>query len=135
MTRKFFTSFSVAAGMLALAVAGQAQNFPSSPGKSDMPSAPMETKSTAKRASGEVTMVDAKSGKLGVRTGTEELNLDVPGSAKNSLADIKIGDKVNISFEDKGGMLVANSVNKSSGSSKSMESTDRGNVGTPSKIR
>lgn len=121
MTRKFFTALSITAGMLALAVAGQAQNIPSSPGKTDTPMAPMESKgATTKQASGEVTMVDAKGGKLSVKTGTEDLNLDVQGSAaKSSLTGIKVGDKVNISYQDKGGMLVANSISKSSGNTKS----------------
>lgn len=133
MTRKFFTALPITAGMLALAVMGQAQNIPSSPGKTDMPVAPMESPgSTTKRASGEVTMVDAKAGKVSVKTGTEELNLDVQGStAKTSLTGIKVGDKVNISYQDKGGTLVANSINKSSGSTKSsMESSDKGNMGS-----
>src|SRR5262245_40456604 len=133
MTRKFFTSLSITAGMLALAVASQAQNVPSSPGKTDVPTAPMESKSTTKRASGEVTMVDAKSGKLGVRTGTEELNLDVQGTAKNRLSDIKVGDKVSVSYQDKGGMLVANSISKSSGSTKSTQSSSKSDMGTSTK--
>ena len=113
MRKTIFTSFAVGVGMLAFAAMGQAQNIPSSPGKAD---APMDSKSaSAKRANGEVTSVDAKAGKLMVKTSTEELNLDVQGStAKQSLANIKVGDKVNVSFQDKGGMLVATSVRKAS---------------------
>jgi hypothetical protein len=66
-----------------------------------------------------VTSVDAKGGKLMVKTSTGELNLAVQeNAAKNSLAGIKVGDKVNISYQEKGGMLVASSVSKASGSSK-----------------
>lgn len=122
MNKKTMVGFVAGAGMLALTAAGQAQNTPSAPGKADMPKAdaPMKSKSgAAKKATGEVTSVDAKTGKLMVKTSTEELNLDVQASAaKKSLSNIKVGDKVNVSYHDKSGMLVANSVRKASADSK-----------------
>jgi hypothetical protein len=133
MRKAVITSFAVGVGMLAFAAMGQTQNLPSSPGKAD---APMDSKSaSAKQANGEVTSVDAKAGKLMVKTTTEELNLEVQGStAKNSLADIKVGDKVNVSFQDKGGMLVATSVRKASEASDAGKaSTGKDNMGTSTK--
>jgi Cu/Ag efflux protein CusF len=116
MNKKLISGFVAGVGMFALAATGQAQDKPSSP--SSKPDAPMDSKcGAAKKASGEVTSVDSKTGKLMVKTATEELNLDA-STAKKSLANIKVGDKVNVSYQDKGGMLVANSVNKASGSSK-----------------
>ena len=130
MTNKLITAFAVGAGMFALMAVGQAQNMPSSSGKS---TAPLESKSSStKKASGEVTSVDAKGGKLMVKTSTEELNLDVHGTtAKKHLSNIKVGDKVNVSFQDKDGMLVARSVTKASGSSKDgLESSSNDNMGS-----
>ena len=116
MNKKLISGFVAGVGMFAVAAVGQAQDRPSSaPGKA---AAPMESKSgAAKKASGEVTSVDSKTGKLMVKTATQELNLDA-SAAKKSLANIKVGDKVNVSYQDKGGMLVANSVSKASRSSK-----------------
>jgi Cu/Ag efflux protein CusF len=113
MSNKPFTMFALGAGFLAFATVGQAQNIPSSPGKAD---APMDSRAgSAKKATGEVTSVDAKTGKLMVKTSTDNLTLEVQGSsAKKHLADIKVGDKVNVSYQDKGGMLVASSVTKAS---------------------
>jgi Cu/Ag efflux protein CusF len=134
MTKQFVTSVAVGAGMLVFAAAGQSQTAPSLPGKAEAPAA-RESKAT-KRAIGEVTSVDAKSGKLAVKTSTEELTLDVQGSAaKNALSDIKVGDRVTVSYQDKGGMLVANSINKASGSWKTgMESSGRSDKGSPSSV-
>ena len=132
MKKTTLASFAVGIGMLAFAGLGQAQNLPSSPGA---PGAPMEKRGgEANRANGEVTSVDAKSGKLIVKTSTEELSLDVQGStAKQSLADIKVGDKVNVSYQDKGGTLVATSVRKTSESSEAGKaSSSKNNIGSPS---
>ena len=116
MNRKHMTGFIAGIGMFAFAAGIQAQSIPSTPGRPD--EAPLDSKSSAaKRASGEVKSVDAEKGKLIVKTATEDLNLDVQGTAaKNSLATIKVGDKVNIAYQDKGGMLVANSVTKAGSS-------------------
>jgi hypothetical protein len=113
MSNKPFAMFALGAGFLAFATVGQAQNIPSSPSKAD---APIDSRAgSSKKATGEVTSVDAKTGKLMVKTSTDNLSLEVQGSAaKKDLADIKVGDKVNVSYQDKGGMLVASSVTKSS---------------------
>ena len=132
MRKPALTSFAVGVGMLAFAGLGQAQNLPSSPGA---PGAPMEKHGGAtNRANGEVASVDAKSGKLIVKTSTEELSLEVQGSAaKQSLADIKVGDKVNVSFQDKGGTLVATYVRKASESSEAGKaSSGKDDIGSSS---
>jgi hypothetical protein len=59
-----------------------------------------------------------------VKTATDELNLEVQDSAKKSLSSIKVGDKVDVGYQDKGGMLVANSINKSSKASSSPAARD-----------
>ena len=87
MNKKLMTGFVAGVGMLAFAAGSQAQDKPSTPGKAD---APMDSKkSTTKRANGEVTSVDATTGKLMVKTSTEELNLDVQGSAAKKPRNIK----------------------------------------------
>jgi len=142
MSKKVISGFVAGLGIVAIAALGQAQNMPSSPGKAD---APMGSKSSTsnKKANGEVTSVDAKSGKLMVKTATEELTLDVQASApKKSLANIKVGDKVNVSYQDKGGMLVASAVTKAAASSKdgkgsstkdSMKPSTKENMGSSTK--
>jgi Cu/Ag efflux protein CusF len=142
MNKKLLTGYIAGASIFALAAAGQAQNMPSSPKSND---APIDSKSNAsKRATGEVTSVDASSGKLMVKTATDELNLDVKGStAKKSLSNIKVGDKVNIAYQDKGGSLVANSISKASGKASSSAashddsgaSSDKSDMGTSKKSR
>jgi len=109
MRKKLITVVVAGTGMFAFVAASQAQNMPSSP---RIKEAPIDSKSTVtKRATGDVTSVDVKSGKLIVKTSTDELNLNVQGSsAQNSLASIKVGDKVNMNYQDQGGMLVASSV-------------------------
>lgn len=134
MNRKLMIGFVTGVGMVALAAGSQAQDKPSKPGKAD---APMDSKSsTTKRANGEVTSVDTKSDKLMLKTSTEELNLDVQGSAaKKALANIKVGDKVNVAYQDKGGMLVANSVSKADGTSKDGMGSSSKDMGSPAKTK
>jgi Cu/Ag efflux protein CusF len=126
MTKSIVRSFAVAITIVAFGALGQAQTTPSSPGKGDMPMGSKD--SSAKKANGEVTSVDANTGKLIVKTSTEDLSLDVQGSAKKNLTGIKVGDKVNVSYQDKGGMLVASSVTKakSSSSKDGMGASSRG---------
>jgi Cu/Ag efflux protein CusF len=122
MNKKLIVGYIAGAGIFALTAAGQAQNMPSSPRNSD---APIDSKSSAmKRANGEVTSVDAKTGKIMVKTATDELNLEVQDSAKKSLSSIKVGDKVDVGYQDKGGMLVANSIKKASKASSSPAARD-----------
>jgi len=132
MNQKLVSGFVAGVGMLAVTAVGYGQNTPSSFGKPDAPMS--SSKATTKKANGEVTSVDAKGGKLMVKTATEELNLDVQASAaKKSLTNIKVGDKVNVSYEDKGGMLVANSVSKASGSSKNGMGSPSSDMGKSTK--
>ena len=138
MRKQVFISIATGVGMLAFAVAGQSQTTSSPSDKANAPMAREGNSAATKRASGEVTSVDAKSGKLSLKTSTEELNLDVQGSAaKTTLSDIKVGDRINVSYQDNGGMLVANSISKASGSSKTgMESSGKSDSGSSaSKIR
>jgi hypothetical protein len=122
-------SQNLAAGIVAaIAICGFApmsypQNVPTAPPGTNRP---LDTTSgVLKQAIGEVASVDAKSGKLIVKTATDELKLDVQGaSAKDSLSTLTVGDKVNVAYQDKGGMLVANSVIKATASdSKDGDST------------
>lgn len=74
----------------------------------------MGGQTSAKRTIGEVTSVDAKTGKLAVKTAEQDLSLNVEASgAKQSLESIKIGDNVTVTYRDQGGILVADAVTKS----------------------
>ena len=111
MHKKVITSGLIGVGMLAATGLSFGQNMPAQPTK---PDAGVENKASEKRAIGEVTSVDAKTGKLAVKTAEQDLSLNVEASAtKKSLESIKVGDKVNVSYRDQGGVLVASSVNKS----------------------
>jgi len=96
--------------MLAVAGMSFAQTMPARQSK---PESGAETKASEKRAIGAVTSVDAKAGKLAVKTAEKDLRLDVHARAtKKALESIKVGDKVSVSYLDQGGILVANSVSK-----------------------
>ena len=111
MKKKIVASLFAGVGMLSLTGLGYSQSLPSTPERGERG---MESQmASAKRATGEVTSIDAKTGKLAVKTGEQELNLSVQGSsAKKSLESIKVGDKVNVSYRDQGAILVANSISK-----------------------
>ena len=113
-----FTSLLVGAGLLALSgSAGYAQSKPSAPGKMGYG---IESKDTAKHASGEVTAIDAKTGKMSVKTPDKELDLKVQGGmTRKSLESIKAGDKVMVSYREQGANLIADSVHKADASSDS----------------
>ena len=124
-TNKMITGIIAGMSLFAFTAVSHAQVLPPVAPGVDGPIDP--TGGVLKRAIGEVSSVDAKSGKLMIKTATDELNLDVQGtSAKNSLANIKVGDKVTIAYQDKGGTLVANSVSKATASSSSDD------IGSPS---
>ena len=135
MKKAFVTFFIIGAFM----AAGSGNSFAQtkSPGKAEQsmeekgtPARPDErmdkkgtSKQAGKRATGEVTSVDAKAGKLAVKTKDKELDLDAKGTAaKKSLEKIHVGDKVTVSYTEQGGNLVAQSVTKA-GASKSKESS------------
>ena len=115
MRNKVITSGLIGVGMLAVTGMSFAQNMPTQPTK---PEAGVESKASEKRAIGEVTSVDAKTGKLAVKTAEQDLSLNVQASAtKKALESIKVGDKVSVSYRDQGGILVASSVSKSGSTS------------------
>jgi Cu/Ag efflux protein CusF len=122
MRNKIITSCLVGVGMLALTGMSFAQTTPAKPdigsdskAKPAKPETGMDSKASEKKATGDVTSVDAKAGKLAVKTADQDLSLNVDASAaKKSLESIKVGDKVNVSYRDQGGILTASSVSKSS---------------------
>jgi Cu/Ag efflux protein CusF len=135
MKKAFVTFFIVGAFLAANSGSSFAQT--KAPGKAEQsmeekgsparPDDKMEQKGTSKRAgkraTGEVTSVDAKAGKLAVKTKDKELDLDAKGTAaKKSLEKIHVGDRVNVSYSEQGGNLIAQSVTKA-GTSKSKESS------------
>jgi Cu/Ag efflux protein CusF len=116
MRNKVMTSCLVGIGMLALTGVSFAQSTPPKPdeAKPSKPETGMESKASEKRATGDVTSIDAKAGKLAVKTADQDLSLNVEASAaKKSLESIKVGDKVSVSYRDQGGTMVASSVSKS----------------------
>jgi hypothetical protein len=125
MRNKIKTSCLIGVGLLAATGMSFAQSMPTKPsnpaqgmsnpgsGMSD-PAPNRERGASAKRAIGEVISVNAKTGKLAVKTAEQDLNLNVSANAaKKELESIKVGDKVSISYRDQGGILVADSVSKS----------------------
>jgi Cu/Ag efflux protein CusF len=125
MQKKIVASCVAGIGMLAVAGLSFAQGVPKS---SERPGAGVENTASPKRAVGEVTSIDAKAGKLIVKAGSQELNLNVQGStAKKSLESIKVGDKVNVTYRDQGTMLVADSVSKATSSSEGAASPTKRN--------
>ena len=111
MRYKVITSCLVGVGMLALAGMSFAETMPAKP--SD-PRPSVESKASPRQATGEVTFIEAKVGKLVVKTAEQDLSLNVPASAtKKVLESIKVGDRVNVSYRDQGGILVADAVSKS----------------------
>ena len=111
MRNKIVTSCLVGVGMLAASPLSFAQDKPM---KTAKPETGMESKSSAKRAMGQVTSVDIKTGKLAVKTAEQDLSLNVQASAaKESLESIKIGDNVSVTYRDQGGMLLADAITKS----------------------
>jgi Cu/Ag efflux protein CusF len=110
MRNKVVTAIVAGLTMAGMSSVGFTQAIPAQP---ERPGAGVESTASAKRAQGEVTSVDAKAGKLAVRTDDRELNLNVQASAaKKSLESIKIGDKVNVSYRDQSGILIADAVSK-----------------------
>jgi len=97
--------------MLAMAGVSFAETMPAKPSN---PQLGVESKTSPKQATGEVTFIEAKAGKLAVKTAEQDLSLNVQASAiKKALESIKVGDKVNVSYRDQGGILVADAVSKS----------------------
>jgi len=89
------TSSLVGVGMLALAGMSFAETMPAKPSN---PESGVESKASPKHATGEVTFIEAKAGKLAVKTAEQELSLNVQASAtRKALESIKVGDKVNVS--------------------------------------
>ena len=110
MRNKVVMSCLVGVGMLAASTMSFAQDKPM---KSAKPDTGMESKAGAKRASGQVTSVDIKTGKLAVKTAEQDLVLNVQASAaKESLETIKMGDNVNVTYRDQGGMLIVDAITK-----------------------
>ena len=111
MRYKVMTSSLVGVGMLALAGMSFAETMPAKPSN---PQLGVESKTSPKQATGEVTFIEAKAGKLAVKTAEQDLSLNVQASGtRKALESIKVGDKVSVSYRDQGGILVANSVIKS----------------------
>ena len=111
MRYKVMTSCLVGVGMLAVAGMSFTETMPAKPSS---PESGVGNKASPKRATGEVTFIEAKAGKLAVKTAEQDLSLNVEASAtKKALESIKVGDKVNVSYRDQGGILVADAVSKS----------------------
>ena len=111
MRHKVMTSCVVGVGMLAVAGISFAETMPAKPANAEFG---VDGKVVAKRATGQVTSVQANAGKLEVKTSEQELSLNVQASAtKKILESIKVGDKVEVTYRDLGGILVADALSKS----------------------
>jgi Cu/Ag efflux protein CusF len=88
--------------------------------KSDMKA----QKSKATTATGEVTSVDSKSGKLTVKANDKDLDLTADSkSAKGALEKVKVGDTVRVTYADKDGKMVATKVAAVKGSTKKSDTS------------
>jgi len=113
----------VALTTLSFSTLGFAQAKPATPATPATPAAPaMEKKTEMKtetksekakthQATGEVTALDAKAGTFEVKEKDKELKLSATSkSAKSSLAKLKVGDMVKVSYTEKDGKMIASSV-------------------------
>lgn len=87
----------------------------------------MESKAEKPKATsvtGEVSSVDAKAGMLTVKTKDKDVNLTAESkSAKGALEKIKTGDTVKVSYVEKDGKMVANTISKAKGEAKGKDTT------------
>jgi len=105
----------VALTTLSFSTLGFAQAKPATPATPATPAAPATEKKTEKakthQATGEVTALDAKAGTFEVKEKDKELKLSATSkSAKSSLAKLKVGDMVKVSYTEKDGKMIASSV-------------------------
>ena len=109
----------VALTTLGFSTLGFAQAKPATPATPATPAAPaMEKKTEMKsektkthQATGEVTALDAKAGTFEVKEKDKEIKLSATSkSAKSSLAKLKVGDMVKVSYTEKDGQMIASSV-------------------------
>lgn len=98
---------------------------PSADKKAETTSAKAKAKSN--RITGEITSLDAKSGMVAVKAKDKEVNLTAESkSAKAALEKLKVGDMVTVSYSEKDGKMVANSVKADkSTASKSAKGMDK----------
>ena len=97
---------------------GFAQAKPATPATPATPAAPAEKKTEMKsekakthRITGELTSVDAKAGTFAVKEKDKEIKLTADSkSAKSALEKLKVGDMVRVSYTEKDGKMIANSV-------------------------
>jgi hypothetical protein len=90
-----------------------AQSKPATPStpSADKKAETTSTKAKTNRITGEITSLDAKSGMLAVKAKDKEVNLTAESkSAKGALEKLKVGDMVTVSYSEKDGKMVANSV-------------------------
>jgi len=109
----------VALTTLGFSTLGFAQAKPATPATPATPAAPATEKKTEMKsektkthqATGEVTALDAKAGTFEVKEKDKEIKLSATSkSAKSSLAKLKVGDMVKVSYSEKDGQMIASSV-------------------------
>ena len=105
----------VALTTLSFSTLGFAQAKPATPATPATPAAPATEKKSEKakthQATGEVTALDAKAGTFEVKEKDKEIKLSATSkSAKSSLAKLKVGDMVKVSYTEKDGKMIASSV-------------------------
>jgi hypothetical protein len=90
-----------------------AQSKPATPStpSADKKAETTSAKAKSNRITGEITSLDAKSGMVAVKAKDKEVNLTAESkSAKGALEKLKVGDMVTVSYSEKDGKMVANSV-------------------------
>lgn len=112
--RQLWSMVFAALFSLAFTGVGYSQGTPGSPNMPATPPAPAEKiqkkerKSKPEHVVGEVVSVDPKAGTLTLKDKDKEINLSVESkSVKKHLEDVKVGDKLGVSYtEDSGKLLV-----------------------------
>ena len=89
MRYKVMTSCFVGVGMLAAAGMSFAETMPAKP--SD-PRPSVESTASPRQATGEVTFIEAKAGKLAVKTAEHDLSLNVQASAIKKILEAKAAE-------------------------------------------
>jgi hypothetical protein len=101
----------IASISLAFSGVSFAQAKPATPATPAAPAMDKSEKPKTNSATGEVTSVDVKAGTFTVKAKDKEINLVADSkSTKGALEKLKVGDIVRVSYTEKDGKMIANSV-------------------------
>lgn len=103
--------FLVSLVALAFATVSFAQATPATPATPAKKAEAKAQKPKATHITGEIVSVDAKAGTLTVKVNGKEMSFTAETKgAKNALGKVKVGERVRVSYAEKGGKLIARSI-------------------------